>query len=154
MPELRRLYESRPLRTTLTRDPDPLVEFGDCMNALMRFLHENRIPTLVCAQPVLWKPEMAPAESNLLWMAVATREGFVRPAPAWLCAEMARYNDLQRRLAAEYGARFVDLAAAVPASTEMFIDDCHFTDEGSRRVADAILLVLRELLAARRDQAR
>jgi lysophospholipase L1-like esterase len=146
LPELRKLYQSRPLQPALLRDPDPVVEFGDSMNALVKFLRDNQIPTVVCAQPVLWKADMTDREQALLWMSVATPSGFVRPAPAWLQAEMARYNVVQRKVAAEHGALFVDLPRGLESTTNDFFDDCHFTDEGNRRVADVILPALKETL--------
>ena len=57
---------------------------------------------------------------------------------------MARFNAAQREIALRHGARFVDLDALVPKDLDHFFDDCHFTDRGSRRVADEIFPTLRE----------
>lgn len=149
LPELRRLYQSRPLQADLRRNPDPIVEFGDSMRELLAFLRENHVPTVVCAQPVLWKAGMAETAKSLLWMAVATPSGFARADPAWLEAEMARYNALQRQAAALTYAHFVDLPEQIPATPDLFMDDCHFTDEGCRRVAEEILPALKDMLGSR-----
>ena len=149
LPELRRLYQSRPLQAELKRDPDPIVEFGDSMQALLQLLREHHVPAIVCAQPVLWKSGMTEEARARLWMSVATPSGFARAAPAWLEAEMARYNAVQRQVAERAGALFVDLPGRIPATDDLFMDDCHFTDEGSRRVAAEILPALKDALGKR-----
>ncbi|MBI4879908.1 MAG: SGNH/GDSL hydrolase family protein [Planctomycetes bacterium] len=62
--------------------------------------------------------------------------------------------DLQNRflfeLAAEEGIPACDVAAAVPADREHFIDVCHLTPQGNRRIAAALADTLAPLIAARR----
>ncbi len=152
LPGLARAYRALPAVERPERPEDPIREFGDAMDALLAELEARGIEAVVLGQPVLWKPEMDEEERARLWFGIRTPAGPVRPDPAWLAAEMARYNRLQRDLARRHGAHYVDLPARMASDLRHFIDDCHFTDAGSRAVAEA---VLPEVLAAvRRVLAR
>jgi hypothetical protein len=74
----------------------------------------------------------------------------VRASTAWLAREMARYNEVQARVAQRHGARYFDLR--IPQTLDMFFDDAHYTDRGSAAVADAVypsVLALAQAAAAR-----
>lgn len=152
LPRLARAYRALPAVARPERPVDPIREFGDAMEALLEELEARGVEAVVLGQPVLWKPRMSDEERSRLWFGIRTPGGPVRPDPAWLAAEMARYNRLQRELAGRHGAHYVDLPARVPSDLRHFIDDCHFTDEGSRAVAEAVLPEV--LAAARRVLAR
>lgn len=47
-----------------------------------------------------------------------------------------RENDKLRELAAEFECRLVDIAAMMPADREHFLDGCHFTPAGMRKMAE------------------
>jgi lysophospholipase L1-like esterase len=148
MPALRARYRGWPYRVELVRNPDPFDEFSRGMARLLGFLRQHAIAAVVLTQPVLWRAEMEPSAQEPLWMTVATPEGPVRPDPRWLTAEMARYNDRQRQIAAEYGAQVVALDEQIPRTTRLFIDDCHFTDAGHRLAAELIHPALRAAIEA------
>jgi lysophospholipase L1-like esterase len=153
LPERRAEYRGYPFVEAPVRDPDPIVEFSDAMRALLGFATAHGVPTIVLAQPTLWKPQMSPDEEAALWFFVSTPSGRVRPSTAWLEREMERYNGVQRELAERAGARYVPLDTLVPKSLEFFFDDCHYTDRGNQAVAEAVYPAvseaLRKLLAAR-----
>ena len=79
-------------------------------------------------------------------MMVSTPAGSVRPDPAWLRREMARYNDVQRRLAKRLGAVYLDLDTRVAKSLDNYFDDVHYTDRGNRVVAEAVFPMLSDLV--------
>src|SRR6185503_7358374 len=58
-------------------------------------------------------------------------------------ADVRRMADFQNRVLARYAALrdllFVDVAAGVPLEPELFIDSIHFTQEGTRVQAWAVL---------------
>jgi hypothetical protein len=56
--------------------------------------------------------------------------------------EMRAYNQVQEKCAQTNGAIYVPLDTCIPKTTEMFFDDCHFTDKGNQTVADAVYPVL------------
>jgi hypothetical protein len=51
---------------------------------------------------------------------------------------MAQFNGAAKAVAAQRGAAFVDLDAAVPRDLDHFHDDVHLTRAGNERVADAV----------------
>lgn len=148
LPELRAKYAAYPYVETLARDPDPIVEFGDGMRALLALFAERQIRPVVLAQPTLWKETMSEAEKSALWIYVDTPEGHVRPDGGWLAREMARYNAVQRDCAAAAGAAYVPLDEMLPKTLDAFFDDCHFTDAGNEQVARAILPEVAERVRA------
>lgn len=149
LPELRREHRERPAVEAPAREPDPLREFSDAVEALLAFLGERGVATVVLGQPVLWKPTLSRAEAAALWFPVNTPGGYVRSGGAWLAAEMERYNRVQRDHAARHGAAYLDLDARIPKDLDHYFDDCHFTDRGSRLVAEQVLPLVRAGLRER-----
>ena len=135
LPELRARRQTYLAMVERPGGPDALDRFSDSLGHLLDFLRQSSVTTLVLGQPVLWKAEMLDAESKSLWFPILTEEGPVRADGRWLEAEMTRFNRVQRALATSFGAAFLDLDARIPKTLESYFDDCHFTDEGSRRVA-------------------
>jgi lysophospholipase L1-like esterase len=142
LPLLRQEHLQRPFRETLARDPDPIHEFGGRIQDLLTHLRASGVRCVVCEQPVLWSADLPEETRKCLWMPVATPSGFVRASPGWLAGEMAKYNRMQEAAALRSGARFVELASRLPRTPEMFFDDCHYTDLGNRRMAEAIFPAL------------
>lgn len=137
-------YRKLPYRESVTRDPDPIDEFADGVNWIVRHVTGKGIAVVLMGQPVLWKAVMTEEEEAALWFGVATRDqGRVRASTAWMEREMARYNRVQAELAAAYpNAYFVDLDRLIPKTLDYYFDDCHFTDLGSARVAEEAMPVL------------
>jgi hypothetical protein len=65
---------------------------------------------------------------------------------------MQRYNETLLRVCRERGVECIDAAARLPKDASIFWDDAHFTEEGSRRLAQIVAdhLLEREPLASRR----
>ena len=144
LPELREQRRQYRYVEDLIRDPDPIHEFRDAMDALILLIKEMSAEAVVLGQPVLWKESMEPDEVNVLWFYVDTTNGPVRPSGRWLAKEMARYNEAQRNTAEVRGVPYVDLDARIPKTLDYYFDDCHYTDRGSRAVALAVLPALTE----------
>jgi lysophospholipase L1-like esterase len=146
MPALRKEYREYPYREEPIRKNDPAREFGDSITAMTAALKADGIPGLVLSQPALWKPDMMPEETGLLWFWIETAEGRVRASTAWLSRELDRYNQLQKTAAEKNQAVFFDLAGHMPRTADMFFDDCHFTDKGSRFAAEQLLPVVTDMI--------
>ncbi len=153
MPILRQEYLDYPYHDTIVRRNDPAREFSDGIHAMTAALNADGIPGLVLSQPALWKPEMPPEEQALLWFWVQTTEGRVRASTQWLSDELDRYNQIQKQAAEINQAVFFDLAEHVPRTTEMFFDDCHFTDKGCRHVAETLFPVVSRMIDDRLQEA-
>jgi lysophospholipase L1-like esterase len=138
MPQLRRTYAGYPLVETPERDPDCAAQFKTDLCRLLQFFTAQHIPVVVLGQPASWKSDMSAEEYSRLWFPVVARNGFVRPSAQWLSNEMRKYNALQQECARANNACYLALDEWVPRTTNVFVDDCHFTDEGNRLVADLI----------------
>ena len=132
------IYRAYPAVNEVPRDPDPIEEFEAATQHLLRLLRDRGVEVIVLGQPTIWKPDLSRDELDALWFPVNTANGYVRPSGSWLIAEMRRYNEVQRKLAKQYGMTFVDLDTKIPKDLEHYFDDCHFTDKGSRAVADLV----------------
>jgi lysophospholipase L1-like esterase len=64
--------------------------------------------------------------------------------PSGLIASYARYNEVIRDVAASTGAILIDGEHTIPGDAEHFSDSVHFTDAGSRAMADRVLRALTE----------
>jgi lysophospholipase L1-like esterase len=146
LPSYRENYRKLPHVSELTRNPDPIDEFGTALHSLLDFLKKKNAAVIVLGQPVLWKPHLSAEEYESLWFYVNTPTGPVVPPGSWLLREMTRYNSLQATEAQSFGFKYVDLDAALPKTVAYYFDDCHFTDKGSERVADAVFPVLESLV--------
>src|SRR5262249_10811594 len=59
---------------------------------------------------------------------------------------MARYNEVLMETCSSQNLDCLDLASQIPKTAEMFFDDFHFTEAGSRRVATVIVRYLSDYL--------
>ena len=145
LPSLRKKYQSLKYRETISRDPDPLEEFKDSVNWIVKYLIGRDTPVVLLGQPVLWSANMTEDQVRALWFPVSTHDGPVRPSGTWLQKEMRRYNDVQRQIALTYKNQniwYKDLEAVIPKTLDYFFDDCHYTDLGSAKVAEEVLPIV------------
>jgi lysophospholipase L1-like esterase len=139
LPELRKKYREYPLITSPSRQPDPIIEFRDATQWIVNFLQKRDVNLIMLGQPVLWKPSMSEEEYNSLWFYINTPLGPVRAPGAWLENEMARFNNIQKNIAEKHAIKFLNLDNAIPKNMQYYFDDCHYTDHGSKTVADFVL---------------
>ncbi|MGQ0384070.1 MAG: SGNH/GDSL hydrolase family protein [Gammaproteobacteria bacterium] len=66
-------------------------------------------------------------------------------SPQGLIDAYERYNTVIREVAAETGALLIDEADAIPGTPEYFVDTVHFSDAGSRAMAERVLRALRSV---------
>jgi lysophospholipase L1-like esterase len=149
LPTLREEYKQlRYVGDTVTR-PDPIQDFSSALDSMLTFFKSRNISVVILGQPTLWKPDITREEYDRLWFPLYTPEGAVRASTSWLLNEMNRYNDVQKNEASKFGFTYIDLDALVQKSTDYYFDDCHFTDGGSRRVAEVVQPAVEKLLASR-----
>jgi lysophospholipase L1-like esterase len=149
LPTLRQQYKQlRYVGDTVTR-PDGIQDFSSILGSMLDFLKSRNTSVIVLGQPTLWKPDMTREEYDRLWFPLYTPEGPVRASTSWLLNEMHRYNDVQKNEAIKYGFAYIDLDTLVPKSTDYYFDDCHFTDIGSKRVAEVVQPAVAKLLSLR-----
>jgi lysophospholipase L1-like esterase len=154
LPQIRKQHQKYPYVGDAVVRPDSTKDFASALNWMLTFFKQRGVSALILGQPTLWKPEMTAEEKSKLWFTIGTPRGRVRPSTAWLFKEMSRYNGIQQAEAEKFGFTYLDLDALVPKSAVYYFDDCHFTDSGSRRVAEVILPTVAELLTARQGRSK
>ncbi len=146
LPRLREAYRSYPLVQNPERSPADLQSFERAMDEVVQAIQAAGANAVLLGQPTLWKADLSPEERAVLWFPVRHGGDYVRADPGWLQQEMHKYNESVRAVARRDHAAYLDLEPLIPKRLDMFFDDCHFTDEGNRVLAEAILpTVEREL---------
>jgi lysophospholipase L1-like esterase len=143
----REIYARLPYVAAAIRQPDPIEVFADGMQRLLAFLRRAHVEVIVLGNPALWRKDLTAEEMKSLWIPVRSGKRRVRVDPGWLAAEMRRYNALQEEIARAHGASYVDLGRIIPQDLNHFMDDSHFTDQGNKAVAAAVLPTLKDALA-------
>lgn len=105
--------------------------------------------TLFLTQPTLWQEVMAPKEASIL------HTGGIGPNGEWcikqryyspkaLASAMKKFNDALLEICQKNKLHCFDLAGAIPKQYKYFYDDMHFSEQGSRLVAQKIFSTLRD----------
>lgn len=136
------------LREKLPEMDGALREYVSNIDRIIEFASKKGIRLIFLTQPALWKSGLTPEEESRLWMG-GVGNFKARPGQPYYRAEaLARgldeYNSLLESFCRWRGVECFDLASATPGNTEIFYDDCHFTEEGSARVARLISRYLLE----------
>lgn len=132
------------------RQVDPLValpslEMGllEYRSRILALANECKIRGIRCVfltQPCMARPDLPPAEQELLWFGWVGEEdhpkGYVSVAD--LARAMAAYNQQLLQVCREQNLECYDLAPRIPKDTTAFYDDYHFNKGGARMVADFI----------------
>lgn len=96
---------------------------------------------IFATHPALWDKDLDPETERYLLGGRAEDDVYYDPGS--LATAVDAFNERLKRVCADENVRCVDVAAAVPKSTDVFYDDSHFNEGGAQRiasiVADAIL---------------
>jgi lysophospholipase L1-like esterase len=113
-----------------------LREFADNVRKIIETCGRRNVRVVFTTQPVLWKPDLDAENRALLWFGLLPDGRFL--SVDQLRAGMDRYNETLAAVCQEQGAELVDLSQ-LNGDPGMFYDDCHFTETGSRRVAQLVV---------------
>ncbi len=128
----RHLRQSARLSATLPDLTADLSAYVDNLRAMVAHVRAaGALPILAC-NPVKW--HAGGSADDELWFG-HTDAGTVLSVEA-LQAGLRRFTDATRALAGELAVPYVDLGS-LDGDDAVFFDDCHFTEEGARRVAAA-----------------
>ena len=108
------------------------------------------VPLLLLTQPSIWRADLTDQEKGQLWMGGVGEfrdvTGSLSYEPEVLERGMDAFNQRLLQVCQDTITPCLDLARAVPKSTDDFYDDEHFTDRGqelvAERVAEAVLPLL------------
>jgi lysophospholipase L1-like esterase len=133
------------MRTRLRAAPvttfKSLETFAANYDLLVRAIQSDGHVAIAASEPSLYKDRHSPEEERRLWFApVLCAEGGIYPDLDSMRKGMAQFNGAAKAVAAQHGAAFVDLDAAVPRDLDHFYDDVHMTRAGNERMAEAVAL--------------
>lgn len=135
-----------------------LEEYARNIKTLAGIAAQRGIRLIFATQPYLWRADLTDGERALLWMGGVGRyqeePGHEYYALTALAEGMDRYNLLLLDLCRSEGLECIDLAKEMPKNTHMFFDDVHFTEAGSRRVAEVFSRYLASHAPFRRTARR
>lgn len=119
-----------------------LRDYAGHLNRIVDLARAHGVRVIFMTQPSLWREDLTAEERDLLWTGGPPldqigpgREYFSIGA---LADGMRRYNARLLRLCRDRGVECVDIAQQLPRTTDVFWDDLHFTEEGSRQVAQLL----------------
>lgn len=119
-----------------------LREYKSNIDTIIDLASKKGIRLIFVTQPALWKKGMTPEENARLWMGgvgpFKTHPGESYYTPEALSEGLKTYNSLLSSFCRWRGVECLDLATGFPQNTGVFYDDCHFTVEGSERIAREI----------------
>lgn len=116
--------------------------FRTDLEAILSALRPGQVPVFI-TQPTLCRPELTPEEESRLWSCDGKR--------AWTAESTAlmlnRFNDVTRSFCQQHDLTCVDAETAMSGNSELFYDDCHFSDAGcavlGTLVAEQVVAVAR-----------
>lgn len=102
-----------------------------------------RIRCLFLTQSHAYRPETLAALRERIWMNPPFADYALDLQSMAHIASL--YNDHLVRFAGQAGHGLCDVAAAVPPSAELFLDEIHITDAGARMLATLLLTCVRQM---------
>lgn len=134
--DYRRLVELRksyPLSKTFPKTNLPAFETN--LRSIIGIARANNIKLVLMTQPTTWNSKIDAGVAEWHWMNCVDKVSYHE---AHMDRAMGQYNDVTRRLASEFNVPLIDLARALPKSSEIIYDDCHFNVVGARVAAEYI----------------
>jgi lysophospholipase L1-like esterase len=140
--------QARVLREALPDLSAALDHYARNLERILDVAAAEGVRVILLTQPSLWREDLSAEERDLLWTGGPPLDRVAPGAEYYsvgaLAEGMRLYNTRLLRVCRERGAECFDLAARMPRSAEFFWDDVHFTEAGSRRVADLLAAHLLE----------
>ncbi len=124
----------------------PLEEYRGLLTRIARSAKALDVRLVLVTQPVFWRADLTPEEEGLLWLGgigdFQSTSGMEYFSAVALAEAMDAYNTILLDVCRDEGVECVDLAGALPKTTEVFYDDVHFTERGSALVTEHLVSYL------------
>ncbi|MGH7452297.1 MAG: SGNH/GDSL hydrolase family protein [bacterium] len=121
-----------------------LEEYAGNLAQIVQAARQQNLRLVMMTQPVWWNPRLT-AEQRASLLPLGSI-GYSAPSIKYdyysveILAECMRlYNDKLVSTCRQFGVECIDLASRVPQTTQVFYDDCHFTEFGAELVADIVV---------------
>jgi hypothetical protein len=117
-----------------------LASYAERVNAIIDAAKGSRV--ILLTQPTLWRRGLSPDEEELIWgggpeIDRVTEDSEFYSSEA-LAAGMRQYNEKLLQVCQERGVECIDAASELPRNGSVFSDDAHFTELGSRMLAELV----------------
>ncbi len=140
------------------RDPrqDPMLEFIDGWRVLRDLCNQHGAALVMTGEASLHDStnNLSQQENLMALVPLKADPGpdakYVRPEPAWVEREMARYAAAAESFAASAGLPWINLNGQVPRDLDHFFNDVILTDAGSAALTKELLPVVEPAVQARR----
>jgi lysophospholipase L1-like esterase len=135
------------IRDELPDLTEALAEYESNLHAIIDGIERAGAEAVLMTQPVLWRSGLSADLQKLLWLG-GVGDFQAEPGHDYYSVEalqsgMERYNAVLLEVCEERELSCLDLAALVPQDGSMYYDDVHFSEAGSRRVAEVVAEHLR-----------
>jgi len=121
---------------------EALADYKENLITIIELGREQGVRVIFLTQPTLWHRDMPDYLRSLLWKGGVGRFQVERDQPYFteeiLERVMDQYNSVVMNLCETRDVECIDLARAQPKDTTVFYDDCHFNENGARKVATEI----------------
>ncbi len=139
-----------PLRDTTN---DPIKEFSDGLANLKELARQVKAVLILTGEPCLHDRDLFAAQEALLISRLALQSDpkskIIRPAPAWVAAELERYATEAAAFASKNQIPWIDLNGRVPKLASHFFTDTLLTDTGAECAAEHLLPLVEPIIKAR-----
>jgi hypothetical protein len=124
-----------------------LGAFARNVTAFAERMRVDKVHLVLCTQPTLYRLDLDDeGRARAMLRARFCLEDGRFPDLDSMVRAMRSYNAATREIGMRVGVPVLDLDASVPKTGEYFADDCHYTEAGNRRVAEAMFTFLRTSL--------
>jgi hypothetical protein len=156
--QMRKKVNETAVQPLPARDPrqDPMVEFIDGWRVLRDLCNQHGAALVMTGEASLHDStnNLSQQENLMAFVPLKADPGpdakYVRPEPAWVEREMARYAEAAESFASSAGLPWVNLNGRVPRDLDHFFNDVILTDAGSAALTKEVLPVVEPVVQARR----
>jgi hypothetical protein len=117
-------------------------QFAVNLQRIADLARASGVRLILVTQPSLWSPDLSAREMELLWTGGPPvdrlRPGEAYYSTAALAEGMNAYNEVLLGICLRRRIECIDAARQLPRTSEIFYDDVHLTDAGSRRLAELV----------------
>jgi hypothetical protein len=129
------------------------------LHAIIDLAAARSVPVVLMTQPTIWRQDLSPEESALLWFGWVGPRGERESVTFYhvdvLASAMALFNARLLQVCRDRDLDCIDIEKDVPKTLAAFYDDVHLNESGSRLVAELVFRHLRDGAGSqmRRSQA-
>lgn len=127
--------------------PDLSLQLKDYEKSLRIFVRLAKMKSekvILLTQPSIWKTDMAIDEEKLLWFGCMDEGGWSCFDPGVLAQGLDLFNRQTLEVCKVEDISCIDLASEMAKNTDIFADDVHFNEEGSRQVSKVVFEALKK----------